>query len=133
MNALAHDSLAREAYARSPLANSPFARLGPLVPPLSSIAGGLALVALRHNPHGAGGVEMAACAIAALAGLAATRQRLRGAGLLLAALALLLAAAAALVGMALDGAAFLPAGASALAALALGSLAAGAGLGAGQR
>ncbi|TWB22621.1 hypothetical protein FBZ89_103245 [Nitrospirillum amazonense] len=133
MNALAHDSLAREAYARSPLANFPFTRLGPLFPPLSSIAGGLALMASRHNPHGAGGVEMAAYAIAALAGLAATRQRLRGGGLLLAALALLVAAAAALVGMALDDAAFLLASTSAVTALALGSLAAGAGLEARQR
>ncbi|WP_040843699.1 hypothetical protein, partial [Nitrospirillum viridazoti] len=76
MDSLIHDTLAREAYARSPLANSPFTRLGPLLPTLSSTAGGLALMALRHDSHGAGGVEMAAYAIAALAGLAATRQRL---------------------------------------------------------
>ncbi|MEA1649514.1 hypothetical protein UAJ10_10865 [Nitrospirillum sp. BR 11164] len=76
---LAHDTLARDAYARSALANSPLTRLGPLLPSLVSIGGGLALLALRNDPRGAGGVEMAAYAIAALAGLAATRRRLRGA------------------------------------------------------
>ncbi|MEA1677451.1 hypothetical protein [Nitrospirillum sp. BR 11163] len=133
MDSLAHDSLVREAYARSPLANSPFTRLGPLFPPLSATAGGLALMALRHDPHGAGGVEIAAYAIAILAGLAATRRRLRAGSLALAALALLVAAAAVLVGAVLDGLPFPPAGVSALVALTLASLAASGGLGAGQR
>jgi hypothetical protein len=128
MESLAHDTLAREAYARSQLAQPGWLSL-----PLLLTAGGLVLLALRHDPHGAGGVAMAATGLATLTSLAATRRRLRRVGLLLAALALLGTTAATLVGIALDGAPFLPAGASALVTLALASLAAGSGLAAGQR